>query len=151
MATTLQFQGSAHFRQRIICSTLSGKPVVISEIRANKPKPGLQEFEGNFLKLIEKITKGCSIEISDKGTTVQYTPGIIVGGTINHHRGKTRPIGYFLEALLCLAPFAKAPTNATLRGITNDDTDASVDTMRTSILSVLTRFGVSVEEGLNIL
>lgn len=44
----------------------------------------------------------------------------------------------------------QTPTNATLRGITNDDTDASVDTLRTSVLSVLTRFGVSVEEGLSI-
>lgn len=146
----LQFQGSSHFRQRIICATLSGKPIVITDIRASKATPGLQDFEGNFLKLIEKFTKGCTVEISNKGTTVKYTPGIIIGGTINHHCGKTRSIGYCLEGLLCLAPFAKTPTNATLRGITNDDTDASVDTLRTSILSVMTRFGVSVEEGLNI-
>ena len=38
----LQFLGSSHFRQRIICSTLSSKPVVITEIRASKAKPGLQ-------------------------------------------------------------------------------------------------------------
>jgi len=49
-----------------------------------------------------------------------------------------------------LAPFAKTPTNATLRGITNDDVDATIDTLRTSVLSLMTRFGVAVEDGLNI-
>lgn len=45
----------------------------------------------------------------------------------------------------------QTPLNATLRGITNDDIDATIDTLRTSVLSLMTRFGVSVEEGLNIL
>jgi hypothetical protein len=37
-----------------------------------------------------------------------------------------RSIGYYLEGLVCLAPFAKKPFNITLTGITNDDKDISV-------------------------
>ena len=38
----------------------------------------------------------------------------------------SRGIGYFLEALIALAPFAKLPLLATLTGVTNDNVDVSV-------------------------
>ena len=38
----------------------------------------------------------------------------------------TRSIGYFLEPVVMLAPFAKKPLQLTLRGITSDDRDLSV-------------------------
>ena len=37
-----------------------------------------------------------------------------------------RSIGYYLEGLICLAPFAKNPIEITLRGVTNEDKDISV-------------------------
>jgi RNA 3'-terminal phosphate cyclase-like protein len=49
-----------------------------------------------------------------------------VGGTITHDCGTSRAIGYFLEPLLCLCPFAKVNSKITLNGITNDDIDVSV-------------------------
>ena len=40
------------------------------------------------------------------GTTVRYRPGLIIGGTgLMHDCGKARGIGYFMEALICLALF----------------------------------------------
>jgi RNA 3'-terminal phosphate cyclase len=41
--------------------------------------------------------------------------------------GNDRAIGYFLEALVMLAPFCKEPINVTLQGITNDNVDPSVE------------------------
>jgi RNA 3'-terminal phosphate cyclase-like protein len=38
----------------------------------------------------------------------------------------SRSIGYFLEPIIMLAPFAKKPLNLTLRGITTDEHDLSV-------------------------
>lgn len=37
----LTFKGSAWFRQRIICATLSGRTMAIKDIRAKDEKPGL--------------------------------------------------------------------------------------------------------------
>ena len=37
---------------------------------------------------------------------------------------------YFLEAIIALAPFSKKPFNLTLRGITNEELDPSVDVLR---------------------
>ena len=60
------------------------------------------------------------------GTQVRYQPGLLVGGSIDHDCNVQRGIGYYLEALICLAPFVKKPIKAVLRGVTNDQVDPSV-------------------------
>jgi hypothetical protein len=60
------------------------------------------------------------------GTAVLLKPGIILGGSLSHECPLSRAVGYFLEPLIMLAPFAKRPLDLTLRGITTDDKDLSV-------------------------
>ena len=60
------------------------------------------------------------------GTSFQYTPGLLLGGNITHECNPERSIGYYLEVLLCLAPFTKHPLDVTLTGVTNNLTDPSV-------------------------
>jgi RNA 3'-terminal phosphate cyclase-like protein len=88
----LKFTGSSFFRQRLILSTLSGKSIVIRDIRIDSDKPGLTgaillvtvmivnafmvltayflaiEAEASVLRLLEKVTNGCKIEIDYTGT-----------------------------------------------------------------------------------
>lgn len=49
-----------------------------------------------------------------------------MGGTLEHDCSVQRSIGYFLEPLVLLAPFAKKPVKITLRGNTNSSDDPSV-------------------------
>lgn len=58
---SLKYEGSALFRQRIVSATLSGKTLKVVNIRQDDEFPGLQDFEANFLQLIEKISDGKSI------------------------------------------------------------------------------------------
>jgi RNA 3'-terminal phosphate cyclase-like protein len=89
------------------------------------------------------------IEINDTGTKLRYKPGMITGGAgIEHDCGKTRGIGWFLEGLLCLVPFAKVPVAIQLKGLTNEETGLSVDYLRTVTLPLLKHFGLS--EGLEL-
>lgn len=76
------------------------------------------------------------------GTVVFYKPGLITGGIVSHDCGTSRGIGYFLEALIWLAPFAKEAMNVSLQGITNEEYDSSVDILRTVTLPLIQRFGV---------
>lgn len=76
----LKFRGSSHFRQRIALSTLSGKPIRIDDIRHREEAPGLRDYEANFLRLIEKLTNGCRIEINETGTSLYYKPGVLAFG-----------------------------------------------------------------------
>lgn len=55
-----------------------------------------------------------------------YQPGLLYGGSVEHDCSVLRSIGYYLEALLCLAPFMKHPLKIILRGVTNDQVDPSV-------------------------
>ena len=50
--------GCSHFRQHIICSTLSGRSLRLERIRDRDERPGLRAFEANFLRLMEKLTNG---------------------------------------------------------------------------------------------
>ncbi|KAG2020137.1 RNA-3'-phosphate cyclase [Coprinopsis cinerea AmutBmut pab1-1] len=141
--TLLAFSGHEHLRTRVVLSVLSGKQVKIDKIRSDDKNPGLRDFEVSFLRLIEKVTNGTIIEISVTGTAILVKPGIIAGGPVQHECPLSRSIGYFLEPIIMLAPFAKRPFQLTLRGITTDEHDLSVDLLRTVTLPHLQFFGIS--------
>ena len=67
----------------------------ISKIREKSEMPGLNEAEASFIRLIDKLTNGTRIEISDTGTSVRLIPGFIQGGIVQHDCGLDRGIGYF--------------------------------------------------------
>jgi len=152
----LTFEGCTNFRQRIILSTLSQRPIRIRDIRPLDTNPGLRDFETNFLQLLEKFTNGCQVVINPTGTSVMYRPGVIEGGQFQHQCALSRGIGYFLEALLVLAPFSKRPFRAKLLGVTTptgglQGNEPSVDFLRVSALPVLKHFGIIADLDLKIL
>lgn len=63
----LRFRGCQHFRQRLLLSTLSGKAIRIDDIRVNDQSPGLHDYEASLLRLLEKLTNGCLVEINETG------------------------------------------------------------------------------------
>ncbi|OSD08633.1 18S rRNA biogenesis protein [Trametes coccinea BRFM310] len=141
--TVLHFSGHQYLRHRLVLSILSGKPVRIDKIRSDDKNPGLRDYEVSLLRLLERVTNGTVIEISVTGTAVLLKPGIIAGGSVTHECPLSRSIGYFLEPVIMLAPFAKKPLSLTLKGITTDEHDLSVDIIRTVTLPHLQLFGVS--------
>lgn len=146
----LRFKGSQQFRQRLVFSTLSGRPIRIDDIRTKDMSPGLRDYEASLLRLLEKCTNGCVVEINETGTTLRYKPGVIIcGAGLSHDCPTSRSIGYFLEPLALLALFAKKPLSVTLRGITNDSLDPSVDVFRTVTLPLLRR-AAGVDDGLEL-
>ena len=63
----LRFKGAQCFRQRLVCATISGKPIRIDDIRLDDESPGLRDYEASLLRLLEKVTNGCIIEINETG------------------------------------------------------------------------------------
>ncbi|KAI1840342.1 hypothetical protein JX265_004723 [Neoarthrinium moseri] len=158
----LRFTGHQSFAQRLVLSTLTGRPVHISKIRTQSPtNPGLAPHEVSFLRLLEAVTNGASMQISYTGTTITYHPGLITGAApgvgavgdsadvIEHNipASCTRGITYFLLPLCQLAPFSKAHMNVRFTGpgvITSatETGDLSVDSFRTAILPMYDLFGI---------
>ncbi|EHA8588118.1 putative RNA 3'-terminal phosphate cyclase-like protein [Cocos nucifera] len=167
----MRLKGSHHLRQWLVLATLSATPIVVEEIRADDSSPGLRTHEVSLLRLLEKVSDDCTVEINETGTKLRYKPGVLIGGKhLVHDCGLSRSIGYFLEPLILLGLFGKKPLsirlkvmiivddtlkkkkereklqhNAFLAGITNDSKDPSVDTFRTTTLHMLKRFGVPLE------
>ncbi|CAI4792497.1 ALI_collapsed_G0050510.mRNA.1.CDS.1 [Saccharomyces cerevisiae] len=136
------FQGSQNFRLRIVLATLSGKPIKIEKIRSGDLNPGLKDYEVSFLRLIESVTNGSVIEISYTGTTVIYRPGIIVGGASTHICPSSKPVGYFVEPMLYLAPFSKKKFSILFKGITASHNDAGIEAIKWGLMPVMEKFGV---------
>ncbi|KAF2459890.1 18S rRNA biogenesis protein RCL1 [Lineolata rhizophorae] len=136
----LRLTGSRHLSTRLVLSTLTGRPILITKIRPHSPSsPGLAPHEVSLLRLLDAITNGSRIELSQSGTTLLYRPGLIVGSgapgvgaggggadgsankarrVIRHEVGPQvrRGASYFLVPLCVLAPFSKAPVHAVLHG-----------------------------------
>ncbi|KAG6363345.1 hypothetical protein INS49_008442 [Diaporthe citri] len=156
----LRLTGHKSFTHRLILSTLTGRPVHISGIRSSSPTaPGLAPHEVSFLRLLEAVTNGSSMQISYTGTTITYHPGLITGtvagagaasdDVIEHAlpANCSRGVTYFLLPLALLAPFSKAHMNVRFSGpgvITSatNTGDMSVDSFRTAILPLYALFGI---------
>ncbi|KAL7838077.1 hypothetical protein AOLI_G00264810 [Acnodon oligacanthus] len=145
----LTYEGCNFLRQRLVLSTLSGKRVKIRNIRSRADEPGLRDFEASFIRLLDKVTNGTRIEINQTGTVLFYQPGLLCGGSVEHECNVQRSIGYYLEALIMLAPFMKNPLKAVLKGVTNDPTDPSVDLLKATAVPLMKMFGIN-GEGLEI-
>ncbi|KAM3086724.1 hypothetical protein ACMFMF_000665 [Clarireedia jacksonii] len=125
----LRFTTHKSLSHRLVLSALTGRPIHISQIRSSSPtNPGLAPHEISFLRLLESISNGSSVQISYTGTQLVYNPGVIAGsidglgadvdGVIKCHlpASNTRGISYFLLPLCMLAPFAKKPVNVRFEG-----------------------------------
>eukprot|EP00127_Corallochytrium_limacisporum_P002491 Clim_evm48s128 gene=Clim_evmTU48s128 len=138
----LVFEGANYMRQRLVLSMLSGKSIRIEKIRYRDADPGVQDFEASFLRLLDKLSNGTAIEINESGTVLTFTPGAITGGDIEHDCNVARSIGYYLEPIVPILVFAKKFTSLTLRGVTNNEEDPSVDLLRTVTLQTLKDWGI---------
>ncbi|XP_059300476.1 probable RNA 3'-terminal phosphate cyclase-like protein [Lycium ferocissimum] len=142
----MKLKGSQNLRLRLLLATLSLKSIIIEDIRADSTWPGLRPHEVSFLRLREKVSDDCLVEINETGTKLKYKPGIIMGGRhLVHDCGVSRSITYFLEPLIVLGLFGKKPLAIRLKGITNDSKDPSIDTFRSTTLPIMKQFGVPPE------
>lgn len=83
--------------------------------------PHFPDYEVSFLRLVEKVTNGTTIEISYTGTTVLLHPGLLPGGIFTHTCPLSRSIGYFLEPLVVLGCFGKRALEIRMDGITSEE------------------------------
>jgi RNA 3'-terminal phosphate cyclase-like protein len=100
---TIHFTGHLNLRQQVICSVLSNRPIIITEIRSMDENPGLRDYEICLLRLIEKLTNGTMININKTGTKLTFRPGIMTNGEgleITHECDLARSIVYYLEAVV---------------------------------------------------
>lgn len=62
-----KLRGAQQLRQRLLYATLAGVTLRIDDIRSSDENPGLRDYEASFLRLLEKVSDGCVIEINETG------------------------------------------------------------------------------------
>ncbi|KAL5965392.1 RNA 3'-terminal phosphate cyclase-like protein [Taenia solium] len=129
--------GSVAFRQKVLLSVVSNRPVHIRNVRSRSRNPGVTSAEVDFLKLINEISNGAIVEVNDTGCNVFFSPGTLIGGEVEFTCSSERGIGYYLEPIVLLCSFTKTPLILTLRGVTNNRIDPSVDVIMQSWLPFL--------------
>lgn len=138
-STTVKYDSGAFFRHRLLLSTLSSRAVRFQNIRSDTQTPGLSPPEISFIRLLDKLTSGTTIHINETGTSLFYKPGLLLGGSLSHDCHPARPVAYYLQPLLLLAPFCKQPLSLTLRGSTHGPSDPSADILTTVSIPLLRR------------
>lgn len=158
---TLKYNdGATQFRLRLILSILSSRPLLIRNIRSDDiSHPGLHEHEASFLRLLDSMTNGTTIEINATGTQLRFKPGVLLGGEIEHtcpvgsgggdgSVSGQRSVGWYLEGIFPLIAFGKEPLQLTLHGITDgtSDIDPSPDYLSASFIPFMIKLGIGVDD-----
>jgi len=140
--------GAVQFRLRLAVSLLSGKPLLIKNIRPDEDEPGLRDYEANFLRLIDLLTNGSTIEINSTGTQLKFIPGGLLGGyKLEHVCPESRSLGWFLEGLLPIAMFGKNSLELTLKGSTDSlYSDPSPEYLQMTVVPLMVKFGVGGDD-----
>lgn len=131
----LKFHNAKNFRNILVFSLLSGKNVTLT-----RSEP-FQSFELNFLEFLQLITKGSKVFVINKNRQIDFKPGSIEQDHYDYipefDCQQTRSISYYLEPIFILGLFCRDHLSVTLKGITNDNIDFSVDVLKNSLIPFL--------------
>jgi RNA 3'-terminal phosphate cyclase len=107
---TLSHSTDAHIPARLGLATLTATPIRLTQL--------IPATTDALVQLLLKLQDGAQLTISNTGTTLTYTPGILTGGKeitleMDQH------LAQGCELAVILLPWCKKKTTLTLTGVTN--------------------------------
>ena len=137
--------GGQMLRTAIALSALTGKPVRIRNIRANRPKPGLA---AQHLCAVRGVTGICDAQVegAEVGSTqLQFVPGEVRAGNYHLDVGTAGSITLVLQA--CMLASARSPDEMRFRivGGTNVRWSPPIDFYERSFFPRLVTLGFRVQ------
>lgn len=137
--------GGAIIRTALSCSLLTQKPFRISNIRANRPQPGLKSQHLRAIEAIQKIAPVSKFSQVELGSTeCWFHPGTIKSGTYDFDIKTAGSISLFLQSMLMPSLFAPAKITLTIIGGTCGKWQASVDYLQQLVIPNLQRFATKI-------
>lgn len=111
--------GGQIIRTALACSTLTGRAFKITNIRANRPKPGLSAQHLACVKALQDWTgaKADGVEIGSK--ELLFIPGVAKSKTVIIDVGTAGSITLLMQALILPALFARGPVRFSIKGGTD--------------------------------
>jgi len=133
--------GGQILRTAVALSCITGIPVEVVNIRANRPRPGLAM---QHMKGIEaaKLLSSAEVEGLKKGSTrILFKPGRVRGGKLRVDIGTAGSISLVLQVLIPVAMSAEKETELTITGGTDVKWSPPVDYLKHVTLKAVERMG----------
>jgi len=141
--TAIVVKSATMFRVQLVCSVLSQRALVMTNIREDSERPGLTEAEIAFAKMLAEVTNGTRLSINETATRLSFQPGVPKGGAHTITVEPSINMSWIIEGVLPLAPFCKDPLQLTLvGGITDSDEEVGINLLRAVSIRLLEKFGV---------
>ncbi len=137
--------GGQVIRTALTLSAITKKPVRIFNIRAKRPKPGLQAQHLTAVKAVRNICRGTieGAELLSKELT--FTPGEIIGGRYEFNIGTAGSVVLVAQTLLPILLFAEKKSELIITGGTHVIKSPSYDYFEKIFLRAIKIMGVMVE------
>lgn len=133
--------GGAIVRNAIALSALSLKPIHITNIRANRPKPGLMPQHFNAVKAVQQLSNAEIDKLNVGSTEISFYPSGLEGGKFEIDIKTAGSITMVLQAFMIPAAFADSQVEITIKGGTDVRWSPSIDYFKNIALKILKVMG----------
>jgi len=133
--------GGQVVRTAVALSAVTGKEVKVTNIRNNRPKPGLKQ---QHLKALETAARICGARVSGLfpgSSELFFAPVEIKGGKYEIDIGTAGSITLLLQSLMPALPFAKEKVELTIRGGTDVAWSPTIDYLQHVTFRALEQLG----------
>lgn len=142
--------GGQVVRTAVALSAVTGEEIKVTNIRKNRPNPGLKQQHLKALETAAKICRARVSGLSPGSTELYFAPVEIKGGKYNIDIGTAGSITLLLQCIMPALPFAKEKVELTIRGGTDVAWSPTIDYLQHVTLRALEKLGytgsVTLEE-----
>ncbi|ABM81382.1 RNA 3'-terminal phosphate cyclase [Hyperthermus butylicus] len=137
--------GGQILRTTLALAALLGKPVRIVNIRAKRPRPGLQRQHLTSVKAVAELASARVEGLELGSTTLVFIPRGLRSGRFYFNIGTAGSITLVLQALLPVTAFAPGPVEVEIVGGTDVPWSPPIDYVRFVLRKLLAMFGFEFE------
>jgi RNA 3'-terminal phosphate cyclase (ATP) len=137
--------GGQILRTALTLSMITGQPFRMTNIRANRPKPGLMR---QHLAAVQASGRICGADTSQAqagAQTLTFIPGVIRGGDYAFAIGTAGSCTLVLQTLLPALLFADAPSTVSITGGTHNSMAPPVHFLQRAYGRVLQQMGAEID------
>lgn len=137
--------GGQVLRTSLALSMVTGQPVLLDNIRARRPRPGLMRQHLTCVTAAQALS-GAQVEGATPGSqTLRFTPGPVRGGEHHFSVGTAGSVMLVLQSVWPALLLAKAPVRLTLQGGTHNPMAPSFHFIERAYAPLVRRLGASAE------
>jgi RNA 3'-terminal phosphate cyclase (ATP) len=136
--------GGQLVRTAVALSAITGRPVAIRNVRANRDKPGLAPQHLAALRAVAALAGASAEGLELRSQSIIFSPRAPAGGSFRFDVGTAGSVTLLLQALLPVMLASGKPCDAEIIGGTDVRMAPPLDYFREVLLALLARMGAQV-------